>query len=99
MTDEKADLDNLLKAPGWLRLLEHARHEWVVGYPAKVKLAIQQARADGTDVASAVASVDAAADAINALVSWPGERVKFLQKQIERPVSLARGGYDPSTAR
>jgi hypothetical protein len=91
---EREDLDALVKSPGWLRLLERARKEWTEGYPAKIKLAIATAQHDRTDVASAVASVDVASDAINALLSWPSDRVRQLTAMKDERISLTRGGYD-----
>ena len=90
---EKDEWGSLLTHPGFLRLLERARQEWVVGYPQKVKLAIAKARADKTDLGAAVAEVDAANEAINALLSWPATR----QRQCE--AHMAQDAQPPSQSR
>ncbi len=95
---ERDDLEQLLKAAGWLRLLEFARVEWRENYPVKIKQAIQQARDAGTDIGEAVSRIDYASDQINRLLSWPKERVARLN-QPETTTGFLRGGYDPPTAR
>lgn len=102
MTDqnEKADLEQLLASGGWLRLVERARVDWKDGYPAKIKLAISDARQKNADIAAAVGAVDYASDEINRLLSWPRERLA----QIERgkdvtTTTFQRGGYDTQTPR
>jgi hypothetical protein len=80
---EKDDLDNLLKSPGWLMLKDYARKEWRENYPAKVKMAIQHAKGDNLSLSAAVEAVDAASDAINALLSWPQERLQRLAQIVE----------------
>lgn len=101
-TTEHADLENLLKSPGWLRVLERAREEWKDGYPAKIKLAIQEARDKGEDVASAVVKVDYASDEINRLLSWPKERLAQMTRasaEVTNTAVFSRGGYDITPAR
>ena len=92
---ERDEWAALLTHPGYLRLLERARQEWVVGYPGKVKRAIHQAVTDQTDVGAAVLSVDAANEAVNALLSWPEARMQQLDlvaiRDTAKP-SPARGG-------
>ena len=69
--------------------------EWREHYPEKIKSAIMQARTSNGDLARAVAEIDAAADAINALLSWPGERVAAAEHQrLEslQPASFSRRG-------
>ena len=82
--DEKADLEGLVLSPGWLRLLEYARVEWRENYPAKMKLARMNAKKDGEDAGVAMDRVDAAADAVNALLSWPKERLAGMQARHVR---------------
>ena len=80
MSDEREaeDLDNLVKSPGWQRVLAYAKQEWVTTYPVKIKQAIQQARAARESADAAVQAVDAGNDAVNALMSWPGSRLNAL---------------------
>jgi hypothetical protein len=92
---ERDEWASLVTHPGYLRLLEVARLEWVVGYPAKIKRAIADARAANQDIGAAVAEIDSANNAINALLSWPDARIAQLDAQKEResrPASLSRGG-------
>jgi hypothetical protein len=92
--NEREDLESLLKAPGWLRLLQHSRKTWAGdGYAAKIKLAIKDATERGQNVAEAVQRVDAA----NAILSWPKDRVQtLLTQETTRQSSLVtlsrRGG-------
>lgn len=91
---ERDEWASLVTHPGYLRLLEHARQEWVVGYPAKIKLAIQ--RNAGADVGAKVMAVDAAQDAVNALLSLPDDRIRRLDGQKEAAAVLqpqGRGGF------
>ena len=90
---EQEDLESLVKSPGWLTLMEHAKREWVTGYPLKVKTAIAEARATKHSAEVAVQCIDAASDAVNALLTWPTQRLQQLQHaQMKRPSSYARGG-------
>lgn len=76
---EREDYDALLKAPGWLRLLNMARQAYGGdGYGRKVKEAIAEARAKQADVEVAVEKVDAASDAVNWIVSYPQNRLRQL---------------------
>ena len=84
MSDEKQELHDLVLSPGWLRLCEHARLEWRDGYPQKMKLARMNAKAEGEDAGVAMDKVDAASDAVNALLSWPKERIAAIESRHER---------------
>jgi hypothetical protein len=96
--NEREDLESLLKAPGWLRLIQHSRKEWAGdGYAAKIKLAIKDAMEKNQNVAEAVQRVDAANDQINAVLSWPKDRVAtLLSQETQRSSSMTtmnrRGG-------
>jgi ABC-type Fe2+-enterobactin transport system substrate-binding protein len=96
--NEREDLESLLKAPGWLRLINHSRKEWAGdGYAAKIKLAIRHATEKNENVAEAVQRVDAANDEVNAVLSWPKDRVQtLLTQEAQRQSSLVtlsrRGG-------
>lgn len=78
---EREDLEALVASPGWLRLLEHARLAWTVNYPQKIKLAIMDATEKGQNVAEAVLRINAANDEVNAILSWPKQRVQSLLSQ------------------
>jgi hypothetical protein len=93
---QREDLENLLKSPGWLLVVEQAREEWATGYPRKIKMAIQSARESGQDIAAAVSAIDVASDAVNALMSWPGERLKKLVMKDEAQAMTTTGWPDPS---
>lgn len=82
---EREELEELLKTPGWRRLVDYARRTWAGdGYAQKLKLAINDAKAAGTNVAEAVERVDASNEAINAVLSWPAGRVQALERQETR---------------
>lgn len=77
MTDEKQDLDNLLKHPGWQLAVKHAQAE----IEGRLNNALQNA-ANGTDDALAISLVRqcvAVRQAITAFVEWPESRLKVLQ--------------------
>jgi len=95
---EREDLEALLSAPGWLRLLQYAKETWAGdGYAQKLKLAIKDATTRGENVAEAVQRVDAANEEVNAVLSWPRQRVQQLTQhetartQAAQP-SLSRRG-------
>lgn len=74
--EEKDALDNLVKSPGWLIFLEHAKKEWGgEGTGRRMKLAISGAK---DAIAVEVQKVDFASDEVNILLSWPAKRVKQL---------------------
>lgn len=92
MSDEREDLAALLLAPGWHRVVAHAKERWAgEGYGRRMKEAIT----GSADPVSAVKSVDAASDAVNEILSWPIDRAKQLQQQHEHALertTLRRGG-------
>ena len=97
MSDEREDFQTLLTHPGWLRVVDLARQEWNLGYGQKVKLAILAARTAQQDVGAAVDAVDRASDAVNALLSYPSDRLKHLEARREAqetltPFPLSRRG-------
>lgn len=90
---EHEDLTNLLKSPGWLRVGEYARHH----ITDNLTRHIAQAADDRDDVMALnkLRQVIAAQKAIEALLSWPGERIQHLEQSIatERAVpTLSRRG-------
>ena len=72
----KEELETLLKLPGWLRVREYARQEWVVGLPTRMMQAAEEPQAD-----AAIKRVKYAADQINIVLSWPQDVVKHLEQQ------------------
>jgi hypothetical protein len=93
MSDTERDhLEGLLTHPGWLLLKEKARREWgAEGYGQKVRSQIGMANRD--EIVPALKAIDVAATEINALLSWPKERLKHLTATPEHAESesLRRG--------
>lgn len=95
MTDEKQDLDNLLKHPGWLRLVEHGRQE----IEARLSLALNNAANERDDLLALqkLRQVVAAREALEALLAWPKLRHSALVRSNEKfdesqgPVLSRRG--------
>jgi hypothetical protein len=77
MTDEKQDLDNLTKHPGWLRVVEHASKD----IDSRINQAQRNAVGERDDVMALnlLRQCLAARDAIEAFVAWPSARLKVLQ--------------------
>lgn len=92
---EREELEELVKMPGWRRLIDHARADWAGdGYAQKLKIAIRDAQASAQDVGEAVQRVDAANEAVNAVLSWPTARLQALTRQETRrsfPILGRRG--------
>jgi hypothetical protein len=78
-SNEKTDLEQLLSSPGWLRFLEHARQMWNLRLPDRLIAAAEQPHGDVE-----VKKVSYAAAEVNALVSWPKERLGFLTRPDDR---------------
>jgi hypothetical protein len=97
VTDERADLDQLLQSPGWLRFLEYARQSWKDGLPSRITGAAELGATDA-EKGAAMLKVLYTAQEINALLSWPKERLARLNMP-ETQTTLSRGGYDPTPAR
>lgn len=90
---EHEDLKNLLKSPGWLRVGEFARET----IASQMTNHIAQAANDRDDVMALnkIRQVVAAQKAMEALLAWPGERIRALESKVETeraPVSLSRRG-------
>lgn len=82
MTDEKHDLDNLLKHPGWQRYEKQAKTE----IEARLQTALVNA-ANNTNDALAINIVRqcvAVKQAIEALLEWPDARLKTLEASVTR---------------
>ena len=94
MSDEKDDLENLVKSPGWLRFKEQQETYWrdtLLG-------AIASAANDSNEAVSIgkIRQIVAAQQAVQRCVAWPQERMRHLSEQdaAERAVpSLSRGGF------
>ena len=97
MSDEKADLEQLLTSPGWLRF-EHAITEY---WRQQIDPFLEGAVADAdTDQAlSKLRQLVAAHKAVRQALAWPRERLKRLQQPVETVTSFTRGGYDPQATR
>ena len=100
MTNEKDDLEQLLKSAGWLRFLEYARQHWNEQLPARLVAAAELGAHEKASME--VLKMSYAASQINALLSWPKERLKHFDRQtaLETNTTWQRGGYvDPQTSR
>jgi hypothetical protein len=88
---ERDDLDNLLKSNGWLRFLAQCKKEWgPTPYAARLEQAVT-----GEDAHARLQALIASHRAINALLTWPSERIKQLDEKVAResmPPMLSRGG-------
>jgi hypothetical protein len=93
-TNEREDLDNLLKSPGWQRLEAWARHEWQEQMIRHTEVA-----ADATNDIEALnklRQVIAAKKAVEVVLSWPSHQLKRITTQAAgetRVPALARGGF------
>lgn len=90
---ELDDLTKLLKSPGWLRLGEFARSQWT----DQLGRHVSQASDDRDDLVALnkLRQVVAAQKAIEALLSWPAERIARLEQVVAQeraPMSLSRRG-------
>lgn len=96
MTDEKQDLDNLTKHPGWLRLVEQGRRE----IDARVQIAMTNAAGERDDIMALnqLRQCIAAKQAIETFIAWPTSRLRNLIASEERnavqmvPQLSRRGG-------
>lgn len=74
---EATELEDLMKSPGWLRVLQRARQEWgPKAYAQMLEHAI-----DATDPSGEMRSLKRAQHAVDAILSWPDSRHKELMKQ------------------
>lgn len=76
MTDEKQDLDNLLKHPGWLRVVEANKTDM----QGRLNQAISNAASERDDVMALnlLRQCIAAKQALEVFVAWPESRLKTL---------------------
>lgn len=93
MTDEKQDLDNLTKHPGWLRLVEHGLKE----IDGRVQTAMTNAAGERDDIMALnqLRQCIAAKQAIEALIAWPTSRLNVLIETEKRndPQWASKGGF------
>lgn len=91
MSDEKDDLESLLKSPGWLRFRDAQVSQW----QDQITDAMASAANDRDDLMALhkIRQVLAAQRAILTALSWPSERLQRLKASESQPVSLSRGGY------
>lgn len=93
MTNEKDDLENLLKSPGWLRVTEWADAEWT----NQLGVHLRSAANDTNDLMALqkIRQVIAAKEAVERFLRRPHERLTQLAGVVERntaPVGMTRGG-------
>lgn len=76
MTDEQRDLDNLLKHPGWLRVVEHG----LTDIDGMIQSAMHNAAGERDDVMALnlLRQCLAAKKAVTAFITWPDARLKAL---------------------
>jgi hypothetical protein len=96
MTDEKADLEQLLKSAGWLRF-EHTQREYWQAQLSDLLASAANDRDDAIALAR-LRQVIAAQRAVLQALTWPKERLKLLTRPEGAP-TMSRGGYDAQTAR
>lgn len=94
MSDEKDDLDNLIKSPGWLRFKEHLEVHW----RDTLLTAIASAANDSNDAVSIgkIRQIVAAQQAVQRCLAYPAERLRLLSEQdaaLLAVPSQSRGGF------
>src|SRR5690606_22422063 len=93
VTDAKADLENLIKSPGWLRIRAWAAEE----YAAQLLQHTELAANDTNDAAALhkLRQVIAARKAIQTALGWPERELQKYRvpEQTDQFASLRRGGF------
>lgn len=94
VSNEKEDLTNLVKSPGWLRVRDWAAQEW----NAKVGQGIESAANISDDVAALhrLRQIIAAKNSVELVLSWPERRLKELagmEVREAQAVTMNRGGF------
>lgn len=92
---EREALEQLISCPGWHVFINHVKAEWgAIEVVQKIKRAITDAKERKEDVSEAVLRVNAAHDAVNALMLWPRTRAQTLtgneaarQRELDPPLS------------
>lgn len=98
MTEEQQAIEGLLSHPGWLLFRAFCRGRWgAEGYGRQLKIAVSTAIKDNASADAAIKAVDFANDEINALLSWPEQRLKVLAESVAReqgePLLSRRGPH------
>ena len=76
MSDNEAtDYEQLLKHPGWLRLIQHAKEDWAAQVDGGVAAAANER--DDVMALNKLRQVIAAKLAVERLLSWPHERMRL----------------------
>lgn len=97
MSNEKDDLEQLLKSAGWLRYEQHLKDYWQRELSTHIAAAADD-REDAFAIQK-IRQVIAAQKAVQQALAWPKERLARLTRP-ETATSMSRGGYvDPSAAR
>jgi hypothetical protein len=92
MTDEKQDLDNLTKHPGWIRTVERGLKD----IDARITQAMANAANERDDIMALnqLRQCLAAKNAIEAFIGWPSARLRVLSdadQRLEQPQLSRRG--------
>ena len=96
MSDEKADLEQLLTSAGWLRFEQTQTDYWQKQLSDLVASAAGDR--DDTIALGRLRQVIAAQRAVLQALAWPKERLKFLTRP-QTGTSFSRGGYETQTPR
>lgn len=93
MSDEREDLDNLVRHPGWLYVQRYAQQE----FSEKILAATEAAANEPTDAQALnkLRQLIAGKRAVQMVLAWPTDRLRQLTEQREREArgpSLPRGG-------
>lgn len=77
---EAADLENLIKSPGWLRVRRHTEQEWI----EHIDQHLGHATNDTDDLLALqkLRQVIAAKRAAEAVLAWPAHRLAQLKAQV-----------------
>jgi hypothetical protein len=96
MTDEKEDLEALLRSTGWLRFARHIEQEWGDKFHTHVTAAV----GDSDDVIALqkLRQITVAKREIEKAMRWPSDRIAELTRSAEsqeraHTVPLSRRGH------
>lgn len=91
-TSEKEDLEQLTTHPGWHRFLGYVKTQWgPVAYARQLEQAARALKEKPTGVEEVIT----AHTEINALLSWPSDRLRALEQQATKanePATFSRRG-------
>jgi len=92
MSDEKEDLENLVKSPGWLRFEAAQRDYWQKALSTEIGAVA--ADRDDTLALQKIRQIIAAQRAVEAALAYPKERINRLGVPIPAELNaMMRGGY------